>query len=59
MHAAIARAKRLSFGLPKCRSRAEKRRLYRVMRAALFSALPPKKDGSHPLDADRMTLEVL
>lgn len=57
MNPAIARARRWADRLPACRSRPEKRRVYRQMRAALFAALPRKTDGSHPLDADRMTLE--
>lgn len=59
MNATLERAKRWAKRLPFCRSRADKRRVYRQMRMALLSALPPKTDGTHPLDADRMTLEVI
>ena len=59
MHPAIARAKRWANRLPACRSRVEKNRVYRQMRTALFTALPRKADGTHPLDAEQMTLEVV
>lgn len=59
MQPALARAKRWAERLPACRSRADKRRVYRQMRLALLSALSCKRDGSHPLDADRLTLEVV
>jgi len=55
----FTRAKRWANRLPGARSRADKRRCLRQMMAALYSALPPKTDGTHPLDASRMTLEVI
>lgn len=58
-HPAIARAKRMAERLPACNTGPGKRCAMRLMVRALLSALPPKRDGSHPLDADRMKLEVI
>lgn len=55
---AFNHALKLSQRLPQCASQPEKRCALRLFRVALFSALSPKRDGTHPLDADRMTLEV-
>lgn len=48
----IARSKRWSERLAACASRSErdKGKCYRQMMAALLGALPPKRDGTHPLD---------
>ena len=55
----IARARQLSCQLPGCATADEKRRTYALMRAALFSALAPKRDGTHPIFNARLELEVL
>ena len=51
-------ALRLSRRLPGCQSVHERRCALRLFRVALFSALSLKRDGSHPLDFDRMVLEA-
>ena len=57
--AAFNHARALSQRLPGCTSPHEKRCAVRLFRVALFSALSPKRDGTHPLDVDRMKLEVI
>lgn len=53
----IRQAKRWSTRIAREKSPLNKARCQRQMMRALFSALPPKRDGSHPLDADQLKLE--
>lgn len=53
----LKRAKRWSRRISAARFRPDKLRCLRQCLNALYSMLPPKLDGSHPLDADRMKLE--
>lgn len=53
----MSRAKRWSERVSARQSKADKRRCVRRTLEALYSILPPKRDGSHPLDADSLKLE--
>ena len=55
----IARAKRWAERMVATRSPADKRRCRRQMMRALYAVMSPKPDGTHPLDAGRLTLEVV
>jgi len=55
--AAMSRAKRWARRVCGNQSEADKRRCVRRTLDALYSILPPKRDGSHPLDADKLKLE--
>ena len=55
--AAMARAKRWSRRVAAARSAPDQRRCVRQCLMALYSTLPPKRDGSHPLDAQQLKLE--
>lgn len=46
----LAKAKRWANRLPRERSDKSKEKAKRQMLRALFSILPPKPDGTHPLD---------
>jgi hypothetical protein len=54
---AIARARRWARRVARPQSRPDKNRCVRRTLEALYSILPPKRDGSHPLDADSLKLE--
>lgn len=54
---AIQKAKRWASRIPAARSRPDKDRCKRQMLRALYSALSPRCDGTHPLDADNLKLE--
>lgn len=51
---AIARAKRWAHRLPRERWQPGKQKCKKLMLEALYSALPPKRDGTHPLDAQQV-----
>ena len=53
----LKRAMRFARRAKKCRTDADRMSTWRQMRDALLSCLPPKRDGSHPLDADNLKLE--
>lgn len=53
----IRRAKRWAERIAQEKSPLNKARCQRQMMRVLFSALPPKPDGTHPLDADQLKLE--
>lgn len=55
--ARILQSKRWARRIARGQSAADKRRCVRRCLDALYAALPPKRDGSHPLDADRVKLE--
>lgn len=59
MTTAIERAKRWADRMIATPSQPDKRRCRRQMMRALYSMLPRKTDGTHPLDASRLTLEVV
>lgn len=54
---ALARAKRWARRIAAPQSGPDKRRCLRQCLNALYSALPPKPDGTHPLDAVNLKLE--
>lgn len=51
------RAKRWACRVAAQQSLPDKNRCVRRMFEALYVTLPPKRDGSHPLDADNLKLE--
>ena len=53
----MAQAKRWARRVARQQSAADKRRCVRRTVDALLSILPPKRDGTHPLDADHLKLE--
>lgn len=53
----IVKAKRWACRIARGQSAADKRRCVRRALDALYSTLPPKRDGTHPLDADHLKLE--
>jgi len=53
----LKRAKRWLNRAAAARSEPDRRRCHRQGLQALLSILPPKRDGSHPLDADNLKLE--
>lgn len=59
MKPAFRKAKRWSERLAACAARSDrdKGKCYRQMMAALLGALPPKRDGTHPLDNNKFKLE--
>lgn len=54
---AIARAKRWARRICREQTRPGKQRAKNRMLCALYSALPPKADGTHPLDNKNFKLE--
>ena len=53
----LKRAKRWAQRAAAVRSEPDRRRCHRQSMQALFSILPPKLDGTHPLDAHHLKLE--
>lgn len=53
----MAQAKRWARRVCREQSAADKRRCVRRTLDALYSILPPKPDGSHPLDPNNLKLE--
>lgn len=53
----LVKAKRWACRVGREQSAADKRRCVRRTLDALYSILPPKLDGTHPLDAERLKLE--
>lgn len=53
----LAKAKRWARRIAAARSAPDKRRCLRRCLDALYAALPPKRDGSHPLDSNNLKLE--
>lgn len=53
----LVKAKRWACRVRAQQSEADKRRCVRRTIDALYSILPPKRDGTHPLDADQLKLE--
>jgi len=56
-HRLFACAKRWAERLPREKSVKSKKKCKNQMLLALFSALPPKRDGTHPLDPGKFKLE--
>lgn len=54
---ALVKAKRWACRVGREQSAADKRRCVRRTLDALYSVLSPKRDGTHPLDADQLKLE--
>lgn len=50
---ALKRAQRWAHRLPHERWQPGKQKCKKLMLEALYSALPPKRDGTHPLDGAR------
>lgn len=57
MKAPVALARRWAERIPQERSRAGKARCLRRCLDALYTVLPPKVDGTHPLDSKQFKLE--
>ena len=53
---ALKRAMRFAKRAKHCRSEPDRRSTWRQTIDALYSALPPKADGTHPLDARNLKL---
>jgi hypothetical protein len=55
--AALEKARRWAERVACNQSKRDKQRCVRRTLDALYSILPPKPDGTHPLDADKFKLE--
>jgi hypothetical protein len=53
----LLKAKRWARRVGGEQSKADKNRCVRRTLDALYSILPPKRDGTHPLDPEKMKLE--